>query len=85
MQIHWSDQHIANAKNAMTVLERARKIQELFQLEMLNRGINPIFRSMFTTSTAMSESEIERTLVEIESTIEYLKPFIGEEAPQLIC
>jgi glutamate-1-semialdehyde 2,1-aminomutase len=84
LQVHYGDKEISTAKDVKTILKSAKKLPQLFHLEMLNRGINPLYRDIFCTSTPMTDKEIDRTLREFEETLEVLKPYVTEETPHLL-
>ena len=83
-QIHFGNKEISTSKDVKNILAAAKKLPILLVLELINRGIFPIYRAGFCTSTPMAENEINKTLKEFEKTLEVLKPYIEEQTPNLL-
>jgi glutamate-1-semialdehyde 2,1-aminomutase len=82
--LHWTDAPIANARGAARGIEPATEVIRLLHLEMLNRGIFAPRRGQYAISTPMNEKNIDKTLGEFKSTLEFLKPYIAEKLPNLV-
>ena len=83
-QIQWTDQPVVTLKDASRAGEGIGRLRELFNLELLNRGIYTSNRGMFSTSTPMQDAEIDFALEAVEAALHNLKPYIREAAPRLL-
>lgn len=79
--LQFTDEPIVNADSS----RRANKLlYRIFELSMLNKGINLGKSHSSFLSEPMTESEIKRTLKAAEETLAAMKPMIKDIAPALL-
>jgi glutamate-1-semialdehyde 2,1-aminomutase len=84
LNVHWRADKPRNAKESALAAAAAGELVKLLHLEMINRGIYGATRGMFVVSTAMAEADIDKALEAFQATLQLLKPFVAETAPQLL-
>jgi glutamate-1-semialdehyde aminotransferase len=82
--LHWRGGRITNAYEAAVGLKAAGRLPRLAHLEMLNHGVFIPMRSQYAVSTPMTEQHIDRTVAAFSDTLQTLKPYIAEVAPELL-
>jgi len=82
-QIHFTQEPVTHA--AVSLVTQDKDILRLFHLGMLNRGIHMPKRGMYSLSTPMTDTEINKAVAATSDTISDLKPLIKDIAPQLMC
>ncbi|MBW2053454.1 MAG: aspartate aminotransferase family protein [Deltaproteobacteria bacterium] len=83
-QVHWTDRKIISAKDSFQGMISAQDIPGLSHLDMMTRGIFSAPRGMYITSTPMTNKEIDKAVKAFTSSLETLKPYVAEVAPDLI-
>lgn len=82
--VHWRKEKPMNARDTFEGFMASGNFQNLFHLEMLNRGIFSSPRSMYVLSTAMSEQVVDKVVEAFEGTLELMRPYAAEEYPHLL-
>ncbi len=83
IRIHWSDEKIRDARDAVAAQERAQDLPGLLHLEMMNRGIFSAPRCQYAISTPMSEKEVDVAVDVMGQSLEVVKPYVQEKTPHL--
>ncbi len=84
IRIHWSDEKIRTARDAVAAQEKALDFPRLLHLEMMNRGIFSAPRCQYAISTPMSENEIDTAVAVMGQSIRVAKSYVEERTPHLI-
>src|SRR5262249_26097512 len=82
--IHLTDAKLSNARDALAGNMRSGRMNQLLHLEMLKRGVASASRLMYCTSTAMKNEDVDFALDALDDALEYLKPGIAKEKPELL-
>jgi glutamate-1-semialdehyde 2,1-aminomutase len=85
LNVHWTNKPVTDAIDIAMWKEQASDLPRMFHLELLNRGVFCGFRGLFNPSTPMTTTDIDQTVEKIVDTLIYLKPYVQEKAPHLIC
>ena len=83
IRIHWSDEKIRDARDAVAAQERAQDLPGLLHLEMMNRGIFSAPRCQYAISTPMSENEVDVAIDVMGQSLEVVKTYVQEKTPHL--
>ena len=83
IRIHWSDEKIRDARDAVAAQERAQELPGLLHLEMMNRGIFSAPRCQYAISTPMSEKEVDVAVDVMGQSLEVVMPYVQEKTPHL--
>ena len=83
IRIHWSDEKIRDARDAVAAQERAQDLPGLLHLEMMNRGIFSAPRCQYAISTPMSEKEVDVAVDVMGQSLEVVMPYVQEKTPHL--
>jgi glutamate-1-semialdehyde 2,1-aminomutase len=84
VQVHWTDGHSANSRQALLAMGKAGDLPRLFHLELMNRGIFCATRGLFSVSTPMTEKEIDQAVSVVAETLQLLNPYAAQVAPHLV-
>jgi glutamate-1-semialdehyde 2,1-aminomutase len=82
--IHLTDAPLSDARDALQGNMRSGRMNQLLHLEMLKRGVASASRLMYCTSTAMGNEDVDFALDALDDALEYLKPGIAKEKPELL-
>jgi len=72
--VYFSSKEIKTAKEVVLEVMQYGELLKFFHLEMMNRGIYFLHRGMFSLTTPMTESDINKTVKIFKETLEMLKP-----------
>lgn len=82
--LHFSDQPINDARDAIQGMMAAGHMSRLLHLAMLTRGVMSASRLMFCTSTAMTEVDVDAAVTALNESLAVLRPYIKKERPELL-
>ena len=82
--IIYTDVEVSNAFDFAMSYIGCMELQKWVHLELMNRGIYTAKRGEFIISTPMSEEEVDKGIAGLKETFELLKPYIEENAAQLV-
>ena len=82
--VHWTGDKITSAEHVVRWKQKAAELPRLLHMELLNRGIFAANRGLFNLSTPMTGTEIDRTLEAFCAALFTLKPYVADQAPQLL-
>ena len=80
-QLHWREASLRTPDDAE---DQVHELKPIFNMLMLKRGIYSSVRNLFIITTPMGQEEMDTTLRALSETLEEMKPYIEELAPQLI-
>jgi glutamate-1-semialdehyde 2,1-aminomutase len=84
VNLHLTDQPIRNSRDSVMGFFQAGPVPMHLHLCMLQRGVFPASRQMYSTSTPMTEKDISRTVEALTDTLQELKPIIEADYPHLL-
>jgi len=82
--VHWTAEQITSAADVVRWKQRAAELPRLLHLELLNQGIFAANRGLFNLSTPMTDSEVDRALEAFCAALFTLKPYVADNAAQLL-
>ena len=84
VHIHFNDQPIRNARDAVQGMVNSGPITMHLHLAMLQRGIFPASRQMYCISTPMTENEIDTAANALQDALHTLKQVMEEDFQHLL-
>ena len=82
--LHLTTAPLNDARDSMAAMAEAGHVGRLLHLSMLRHGVMSASRLMYSVSTAMDESHIERACTALHESLAELRPYIEQERPALI-
>ena len=76
--IAFTDKELNNSKDVVLSMIPSFELMQYLHLEMLNRGVFFLHRGVFTVSTPMTETEIDKCIASFEASLALLKPVADE-------